>query len=209
MYLGKQRTMGTLFACITYPILVELTSNINNWITIDTSDILLIVLFSAVLGGIANGLMYKSGYSNGGLPIIAQVLHEKFKISIAKTTFVMNCIIVLVGSYFFGMTKVLYAIIYLYINSLVIDKVLLGISNNKAFYIVTYEEEKVKDYIMNTLHHTATIFSVKGAFLDKKRDAILTVIPSKEYYHLTEGIRKIDEEAFFVAMDAYEVEGAK
>ncbi len=209
MYLGKQRTMGTLLACISYPIFVELTSGIRNWIIIDTSDMLLVTLFSAVLGGISNGLMYKSGYSSGGLPIISQVLYEKFKISVAKSSLVINIIIVLIGAIFFGSTKALYAIVYLYINSIVIDKVLLGISNNKAFYIITYEEEKIKDYIMNTLHHSATIFSVKGGFSEKNRKVILTVIPSKEYYHLTEGIKKIDEEAFFVAMDAYEVEGAK
>ena len=209
MYLGKKRTMGTLLACISYPIFVELTSNIRNIITVDTSDMLLVVLFAAVLGGISNGLMYKSGYSSGGLPIISQVLYEKFKISVAKSSLVINIIIVIIGATFFGTTKALYAIIYLYINSLVIDKVLLGISNNKAFYIITNEEEKIKDYIIHTLHHTATIFTAEGGYLERKRKAILTVIPSKEYYHLTEGIKKIDSDAFFVAMDAYEVEGAK
>ncbi len=209
MYLGRKRTMGSLLACISYPILVELTSNVKNWIILDTSDMLLVVLFASVLGGISNGLMYKSGYSSGGLPIISQVLYEKLKISVAKSSLIINVIIVLIGSIFFGSTKALYALIYLYINSIVIDKVLLGISNNKAFYIITSKEDEIKDYIINTLHHTTTIFSVKGGLLEKNRKAILTVIPSREYYHLTEGIRKIDKESFFVAMDAYEVEGAK
>ena len=209
MYLGKERIMGTLIACILYPLLVELTSNINEWISFDKSDILLVVLFSSVLGGIANGLMYKSGYSNGGLPIISQVLYEKYKISIAKSSLIMNIIIVLIGAFFFGTTNALYAIIYLYINSIVIDKVLLGISTNKAFYIITYKEKEIKEYIIKHLNHTVTTFTVKGGFLEDKRKVILTVIPSREYYHLTEGIKKIDEEAFFVAMDAYEVEGAK
>lgn len=209
LYLGKKRTMGSILACISYPIAVALTSNIRNWIQIDTSDMLLVVLFASVLGGISNGLMYKSGYSSGGLPIISQVLYEKLKISVAKSSLAINIIIVLIGSFFFGRTKILYAIIYLYINSLVIDKVLLGISNNKAFYIMTDKEEEIKDYIIKKLHHSATIFNVKGAYLENKRKAILTVIPSREYYHLAEGIRKIDQDAFFVAMDAYEVEGAK
>ena len=153
--------------------------------------------------------MYKSGYSSGGFPVISQVLFEKFQISIAKSSMIINVIIVCIGAFFFGTTNALYAIIYLYINNIVMDRVLLGISTNKAFYIMTHKEDEIKDYIINNLHHTVTTFNVKGGFLEDKRKVILTVIPSSEYYRLTEGIKTIDKDAFFVATDSYQVEGAK
>ena len=209
MYLGKERTMGTILASIAYPIIVELTSKIVVKIPIDTSDALLIILFAAVLGGISNGLMYKSGYSSGGLPTISQILYEKFRISVAKTSFVMNLIIVMIGAYFFGLTNALYAVIYLYIYSTITDKVLLGTSGNKAFYIITDKEKEVKEYIIETLKHTVTTFDVKGGLYESKRKVMLTVIPSREYYRLTEGIKSIDKDAFFVVTDSYQVEGAK
>ena len=209
MYLGVERTTGTILACIAYPILVALTSKIVGQIPIDTADTLLIVLFAAVLGGVANGLMYKSGYSSGGLPTISQILYEKFRISVAKTSFIMNLIIVLIGAYFFGLTNALYAAIYLYIYSIITDKVLLGISNNKAFYIITDKEKEVKEYIIENLNHTVTTFDVKGGLYENKRKIMLTVIPSREYYRLTEGIKSIDKNAFFVVTDSYQVEGAK
>lgn len=209
MYLGKERTMGTILACIAYPIVVEITSKLVGQISIDTTDTLLIVLFAAVLGGIANGLMYKSGYSSGGLPTISQILYEKFRISVAKSSFVMNLIIVLIGAYFFGLTNALYAVIYLYIYSIITDKVLLGTSNNKAFYIITDKEKEVKEYIIENLKHTVTTFDVKGGLYENKRKVMLTVIPSREYYRLTEGIKSIDKDAFFVVTDSYQVEGAK
>ena len=209
MYLGKEKTAGTLIACFLYPVFLELTSNIGNYIKIDTSDTLLLVLFSGVLSGIANGLMYKSGYSNGGFPIISQILYEKYKISIAKTNLVINIIIVLLGAVFFGWTNALYAMVFLYINSIIMDKVLLGISKNKAFYIITTKENEIKQYIIEVLNHTVTTFNVKGGFLSNKRRVLLAVVPTREYYKLTEGIKKIDSEAFFVVTDAYQVEGAK
>lgn len=209
MFLGKRRTFGTLIACIVYPLLVEVTSNINSIIYVDKNDILLLVLFAAVLNGIANGLMYKSGYSSGGLPIIYQVLNEKFKIPISKISLLTNSIIVLIGAFFFGTTNALYAIIFLYINNLIMDKVLLGISNNKAFYIITEKEKEIKDYIIKNLNHTVTTFDVKGGFLENKRKVILTVIPSREYYKASEEIKEIDPKAFFLVTDSYQVEGAK
>ena len=208
LYLGKERTMGTLLALFTYPILVQLTSPLNKIVSSEP-DILLLVIFSGVMSGVANGLMYKTGYSNGGFPIISQILYEKKQISISKSSLFINVIIVLIGSIFFGTTTALYAIIFLYINNIVLDKVLLGISNNKAFYIITDKEEKVKEYILESLGHDVTVFDVKGGFAEKKRRVLMTIIPSREYYRVTEGIKVIDKKVFFVATDSYQVEGGK
>ena len=209
MYLGVKRTMGTLVASLVYPLLVQLTLPLNNLMKGEPVDVLLMVLFAGVLSGIANGLMYKTGYSNGGFPVVSQVLFEKKHISVAKSSLVINVTIVLIGAMFFGTTNALYAIIFLYINNIILDKVLLGINNNKAFYIITKEEEKIKKYIIKTLGHNVTTFEVKGGYLDKDRKVIFSVIPSGEYYKLTEGIKEIDDTAFFVVTDSYQVEGAK
>ena len=88
-----------------------------------------------------------------------------------------------------------------------INKVLLGISNHKAFYIVTCDVDEVKKYILEILGHSVTVFDVVGGFLTKKKKVLLTVIPSKEYYRVTEGIKMLDKDAFFVVTDAYEVQG--
>ena len=209
MYLGKERTVGSILATILYPVLVQLTSPIRNMMLIDKNDLLLVVLFAGVISGIANGLMYRSGYSNGGFPIISQILLDKFKIGIAKSSLFINVSIVVVGAIFFGTTKALYAIIFLYINSIIMDRVLLGISKNKAFYIITDKSDEVKEYIIENLNHTITTFDVKGGFLQDKKKVMLTVIPTREYYRVTEGIKSIDKDVFFVVTDSYQVKGAK
>ena len=207
MYLGFERTSGTIFATILYPILVWLTSNITNYISIQTNDLVLISIFVGILGGLANGIMYKTGFSSGGLPIISQILYEKFRIPISKSSLFVNGSLVLIGGIFFGWTKVMYALIILYINSFMLDKVILGISSNKAFYIITSEDELVKKYVIENLKHSVTVFDVKGGFMEKKRRVLLTVVPSREYFIVTEGIKEIDPDAFFLACDAYQVEG--
>ena len=114
MYLGRERTMTSLAASIAYPVLVKLTSDVTEIIHITNDDILLVVLFAAVLSGVANGLMYKSGYNNGGFPVLSQILYDKFRISISKSNLVINVTIVLIGSFFFGLTNALYAIFQLH-----------------------------------------------------------------------------------------------
>lgn len=209
MYLGKERTLGSILATFIYPLFVKLTALLTQNITINYDDKFLIIIFAGVIGGLANGFIYKTGFSNGGLPIISQILYKYHKIPIAKSSMVINSIIIIIGSIFLGWSMLMYAIILVFINNLMIDKVLLGISNNKAFYIVTTKEKEVREYIMNNLKHTVTIFDVKGAFLEKKRNVLFSVIPKRDYYRLTEGIKLIDPKVFFVVEDAYEVKGGK
>lgn len=209
MYLGIDKTKVTLIITIIYPILVKFFSPLSTIVSPDEVDIIMLVLFAGVIGGVANGLIYKVGYNMGGTAVINQVLYEKKQISINTTSFVVAVSVVLFGSYIFGITNALYAIIYLYIQKVVGDKVLLGISDNKAFYIVTEEEEKVKDYIIKDLKHDVTAFDAKGGLFEHERRVLLTVIPTRDYYKMTTGIKGIDDKAFFVVTDAYQVKGGK
>ncbi len=209
LFLGKDQTAASLLATLIYPFFVSLTSGLTKYLMIDTSDLILMAIIIGILLGIVNGLMYKVGFSNGGLNIISQILYKHFHISLSKSSMFINMIVVLIGGIYFGFNMVLYALIVIYISTLMMDRVLLGVSKNKAFYIMTTEEKKVRQYIIEELHHSVTIFNVKGGFLEKKRRVLLAVVPTREYFQVTEGIKEIDKNSFFVATDAYEVKGGK
>lgn len=174
MYLGFEKTTGAVLSTFVYPLLVDLTSPLANLLQSETNDVFILIIFAAVLSGLGNGIMYKTGYNSGGLSVISHILYEKYNIAISKSSLIINGLVVLLGGYFFGSANAMYAMIYLYISNLVMDKVLLGISNNKAFYIITSEEELIKQYIIEKLHHNVTTFDVKGGFLEKK----------EKYYYL-------------------------
>ena len=209
IFLGKKKTRGTLTAAILYPLFVYLTSFLRPLINIDMSDMLMISILVGVISGFCNGLLYKTGFSNGGLPVISQILNKKFKIPMGKSNLVINSIIVLVGGYYFGLNMIMYAIIINYINSIIVDKIMLGISKNKSIYIVTKEKEKIKKFIMEDMKHAVTIIKGEGAYLNKKEDVILSIIPTREYFEVTESIKLIDPDVFYIVSDAYEVKGGK
>ena len=209
IFLGKERTKGTILATFIYPLFVYLTGFLTRYIKIDMSDLLVISIFIGVIGGISNGMLYKTGFSNGGLPIISQILFKYYKIPIGKTNFIINILIILLGGYIFGTTMIMYAIIINYINSLIVDKMVLGISKNKAIYIMTQQEDKVKKFLIDDMNHTATVFNVNGGFLNKKGEMILTVVPTREYFEVTESIKILDPNVFYVVNNAYEVKGGK
>ena len=117
--------------------------------------------------------------------------------------------IVLLSGLVFGPTKVMYAIMVLYIISFISDRVILGVSDSKAFYIITDQEELIKEYILKVLNHGVTVFNAKGGYKKDTQTVLMCVLPTKDYYRLKAGITEIDNDAFVVVTDAYEVFGGE
>ena len=207
--LGKEKTKNTILGSITFPILVLITENINSIININNNELLLSSIFGGILLGLGGGMIYKAGFSTGGTDILNHIVSKYKKISVGTSILLTDGLIVLISSFIFGPTRLMYAIIILYLTSIMSDKVILGISDSKAFYIITNKTNQVKDYIIQNMHHGVTTFNVKGAFLEKKRKVLLVIIPTREYFRVIEGIKLIDKDVFFVVTDAYQVEGGK
>lgn len=207
--LGKEKTKNTLLGSILFPLFVELTSHINMWLQLDTSQLLVSSIFGGLLYGFGLGMMLKAGFSGGGTDIINQINSKYLKMSIGKSMLMVDGGIVLASAFTFGATKVMYAIISLYIISMISDRVILGISDSKAFYIITNKEEEIKEYILKVLNHGVTIFNAKGGYATKDQTVLMCVLPTKEYYKLKAGIKEIDNKAFVVVTDAYEVFGGE
>ena len=161
----------------------------------------------AALTGFGLGLVFKSGFSTGGTDILNQIVSKYFKMSLGNAMFFTDGLIIVCGIFVFGWTNFMYSILSLYIISIMTDKVVLGISNSKAFYIITEHETDVKRFITQYLNHGVTVFDVRGGYTGNNKKMIMCIIPTKEYYLFKEGISNIDPKAFFVVTDSYEVSG--
>lgn len=205
--LGKEKTMHSTLGSILFPLFIKLTQNINNFLHLDTSVLLLAVIFAGVIQGFGSGLIFKAGFSSGGTDIINQILSKYLKVSIGNAMYMSDGTIIILSGIVFGINKIMYAILLLYIISYITDRVILGVSDSKSFYIITSEDKKIKQYIIENLHHSVTELSAEGGFAGKKQKVLMCVLPTKEYYRFKQGINEIDENAFFVVTDAYEVVG--
>ena len=209
IFLGVDKTKATIFGSLIFPIFVKLTEDINVWLQIDSSQVLLSAVFGGIIYGIGTGLIFRAGFTTGGTDIINQIVSKYGKVTIGKSMLVTDGLIVLASGIFLGINNMMYSILSLYITSLISDRVILGISDSKSFLIITEKEEEVKDYIMNTLKHGVTVYEAKGGYKTEKEKVLMTVLPTKEYYRLKEGIQKIDKDVFYIITDTYEVFGGE
>ena len=205
--LGKEKTKNSIVGSLLYPVFVELTSWIVKYIDLGSTETVVVVLFGAVISGVGFGLIFKSGFTTGGTDILNQLVSEKAKVSIGKSMIFTDGVIIVSSLFVFGWQKFIYSIINMYIISVMTDKVILGISSSKTFYIITEKEDEVKKFILDYLSHGITVLEARGGYTNSKQKVIMCTIPTKEYFKAKEGIHAIDKEAFFIVTDAYEVYG--
>lgn len=207
--MGKEKTKNTILGSLTFPLLVMLTANINDYLKIDINQLLLSSVFGGILLGLGGGMIFKAGFSTGGTDILNHIIAKYKKISVGTSILLTDGSIVLLSAFIFGPIRLMYSIIILYLTSIMSDRIILGISDSKAFYIITKEEKKVKEYILKYLSHGVTVFNATGGYNKKEEHVLMCVLPTKDYYRLKEGIHTIDKDAFFVVTDSYEVVGGE
>ena len=199
LFLGKERTTKSAFFSLSYPLLIEIMGKLKDFIIIDTSDKLLIVIFAGLVSGITTSLMYKSGYSNGGLPILSQILFEKYKIAIAKSSMLINSTIVIVGSIYVGFNNLLYALLFLSIQSRVLNKSLTRNSKEKLVYLQTKNQKEIKQYLNKTVNNFITLSEDN---FETKR--IFFLISEQKYQNFRKNIKNIDKNIFLITIDISE-----
>ncbi len=208
IFLGSKNTGLTIIGSILYPLFVSLTSGICEYLAerLIFDNFILIVIISGFLFGISNGFIYKTGFSTGGADILIQILNKYLKIPTGTASFITNSIVIIAGGMIFGLNKAIYAILIIVINSMLVDKIMLGISASKMFYIHTTKRNEIKEFI-NTINAGYTIMRTDGGYTNTANDLIMCVVPTKDYYMFKNVISEIDKNAFFIISDCYEVHG--
>lgn len=205
--LGKDKTTNSIIGSILYPVFVKLTTFIITLVNLDGIEKIVAVGLGAVLAGLGYGLIFRAGFTTGGTDILNQIISKFFKMTIGNAMLFGDGIIILSSVFVFGWTGVIYSFLTIYIISLISDKVIIGISQSKAFYIITEYEEEVKEFFSTHLSHGITVFDVTGGYTGHQKQMIMCILPTKEYFFAKEVIKEIDPNAFFVVTDAYEVSG--
>ena len=205
--LGKKNTIKTIFGVILLPIFLEFSSVFQVLFHLEASSLFLTIFFGGIMMGLGNGMIIRSGFSVGGFQTIYQILYKYFGISIGKSTLWVNSVLIFASGMIFGVSNALYAIIGLYISSVVTDRVMLESSITKTFFIITNKEKEISQYIVENLGYGVTAMNAEGGYSGKNKKILMCAIPTRHYYELKESIQELDEEVFFLITDTYEIYG--
>ena len=210
-FLGYKNTLPTVWGSLLYPIMVTITEPIAAAIInhVQVNEIVISVCLTGFLYGASSALIYRTGFTTGGGDVIMELIKKYAKVSTAVANFTYSFIILLFGAFVFGFENFVYAIIILLISNYFIDKITLGVSMSKVFFIYTKKLKELKEIINKEYDSGITVLETKQEFLHKKGEILMVAVSNLDCYKLRTRILELDPDAFFVINDCYEVNGGK
>lgn len=167
-------------------------------------------LFVGLMNGAANAVSYVVGGSTGGADVMSMYFSIKKQSSVGTYTTIINSSIILVGLFVDGtdgaIAKAFYTLVYLVINSMVID-IFYTRNKRNVLLITTSKGQEVADAITHVFVRGATIMNAKGAYTGADKNVLYCACSSFEVANIAKKVKEIDEHAFISVLDASKVHG--
>ncbi len=205
LFMGKEKTKNTILGSLIFPILINLTSYITNYIDFSNLELIVIAFLGGILSGFGYGLVFKSGFTSGGTDILNQMMEKYLHIPMSKSIIFIDGLITLCGGIVFGLPTMVYSFISLILISTFSHKTIIGEGKSKTLYITSSKYKEIKYYLHEELKVDSTDFDIVGGYSNSSQKMIMTVINTKDYHRIHYAIKTIDKEAFITSTDAYQL----
>jgi uncharacterized membrane-anchored protein YitT (DUF2179 family) len=175
--------------------------------TFHLEDMILNSLLAGIITGAGAGIILRSVGSAGGLDILSVFLFKRYSIRPGTVVLFFNAVLLFAAALRIPMEMVLYTLVYLFINSYVLNLVLIGLSQRKAVMIISPLWHEISHEIMEKLQRGVTVVRGEGGYTGRELHILYSVITFGEVSRFKEIIRKKDPNAFVVVTETLEVMG--
>lgn len=204
---GWRYTIGTIVAAFLYSFTVEI---LDRMLPTLTNEPLVAAIFGGVLYGIGMTLLTIGNVSVGGTDLLCRLLNEKIpSLSVARLSLFIDGGIVALAILVFGNVEVgLYAIVTIFVCSMVADRVLLGIGRGSICLVVTSKDSKeIADPLMEHMGRAVTRWGGNGMYTGEERNILMVAVRPREVFEVKILLKELDPEAFVVVVPANELIG--
>ncbi len=197
-------TVYSSFALSAYVSILERITRMSAPLTHDT---LLEMCFAVLLPAVGSAMVFDVGASTGGTDIVAMVLAKHTSLEIGKALMVSDAAIVAAAAYIYGPATGLYCILGLIAKAFVVDGVIENMNLRKVCTVVTCEPEKVRTFVLETLHRSATVEQAYGAYTRQSEEVLTTVLTRRQAVQLRDFLHEHDPHAFITIVNSSEIIG--
>ncbi len=204
MFVGRRFFWYSLAGMIIFSAVIFWPSPVFS-----VEDMILNALAAGVITGLGSGIILRSLGSAGGLDILSIILFKRFSVRPGTTVMTFHAILLFIALFRLPMERVLYTLIYFFINAYFVNLVVIGLSQRKAIMIISSRWKDISRQIMEQLQRGVTIVQGEGGYSGQRLHILYSVITLTELSRFKEMVRKIDPNAFVVVTETLEVMGKR
>ncbi len=206
--LGKEFGTKTVLASVLAPVFLYIFEEVFPNHSSFTGEIMLDGLIAILIIGAGQALLFCVNASSGGMDILAKVLNKYTHLELGKAVAVIGMVIVGSSVLVYDIRTVIIGLFFTYCSGLVVNEFLNGFSRKKRVCIISEKSKELKDYILYEINRGVTVYDVVGAYQNKSRKELVTILNQNEYVLLMQRIYEVEERAFVTVSSVSEVAGS-
>lgn len=210
LFIASYIIMGRKFVLqtLTGTILLTVFLGVLPTPYIDNVDYFLVAIAGGLIYGCGIGCVLSSGATTGGTDMLA-VLISKFvgRHSVVRIMQYLDGAVIIAGVIVFGIRVSLYAMIAIYIGTIISDRIVEGAKSAKAVWIISDKYAEISNEVISRLQRGATAFDATGMYYNRRKAVLLCIVSKKQIAEIKRIVFKYDENAFLVIGDVREVCG--
>lgn len=205
LLIGPEFGIKTVFTSILLPGIIGIYEIFFPNFQSITQDPLLDAISYILVVSIGLSLVFSCNASSGGLDIVAKLMHKYLRMELGKAMSLSGMLVACSSVFFYDKVTVVISILATYFCGILVDHFIFGLNIKRRVCILSNRHEEVLNYILHELHSGATIYEGIGAYDQKVRKEIITIVDKSEYRRLMEYIKKNDPTAFMTVYSVNEV----
>lgn len=205
-WLGRWHFGITILGTVIISLIINWTKFLADYNL--THDPIVGAILGGIFCGLGLGVVYRSGGNTGGLDPIVMIIRNRLGLQMGSILFSINVFVLILGSFVVNIEAAAITLITLFITGTVTNKVIVGLNQRKAVFIISYKPYNICNLIIDKIGRGATILNGEGAYTHQAKQVILVVVGLLQVAKLKEIIQKEDPTAFLLITDAAEVIGA-
>lgn len=204
--LGKKFALGTVLSSFLFPFFLGFFESFPVLQNV-THDILLASIYAGLCTGAGLGIVFRLGYSTGGLDVPPLILNKKFGISLPLAINVEDSLILIGQVFFSSFEGILYGIITVLVSTIVMDRVIVFGERNIQVFVISKQHEKIAEAIFDEIDRGCTFVNVTTGYFQDHQKAVLCVINYRQYANIHDLVMRIDPTAFIISSEIHSVKG--
>lgn len=207
IFLGKETGTRTVYCSLMFSLLTLVFEHfIPLEMTLSDQPFLELV-YAILLTGVGSAMMFNVDATSGGTDIIALIMKKYTRLDVGKALLCSDSIIAISAFFVFDMKTGLYSVLGLFAKAFLVDEMIDKFNSCKYFIIITSRPEKMVDYIMENLHHGATVGEALGQYTGEKKFMVHTVCKRMESIKLRRYVKSVDSGSFVIITTSSEIIG--
>ncbi len=206
--MGKREGFKIIVFSTIFPLVLIYFDELG--IVFVENDLMLASIYYGIIGGAGCGILLKRGFSQGGSDTIGKILHYKLFpfISISQIILVIDVSVIISSTFIFERNIALYAILTQVVMKKAVDTMLFGFGSRKVkIEIISEENEKITNFIMNTINRGVSSYEIKGGYTNENKIKMVSICSPRESMIIKRYIADIDPNAFVDVLPVISVWG--